>query len=99
MFSVLGYKTREVIVGNADAYVHVTNIKKWDICAGNAIINAVKGEMTTLHNKKIDYSHNAPGGKENHEGLLAAIRDHSLLQGKLQAPFDKLKEKSAKTAL
>lgn len=33
-----GYKSLEVVAGNATAYVHMTAIKKWDVCAGAAII-------------------------------------------------------------
>ncbi|RZC36545.1 inositol monophosphatase 3, partial [Asbolus verrucosus] len=36
-----GYKALEVATGKVDAYLHITAIKKWDICAGNAIINAM----------------------------------------------------------
>lgn len=39
----IGYKVLEVAYGNVDSYMHATEIKKWDICAGNAIINAKKG--------------------------------------------------------
>ncbi|XP_042231976.1 inositol monophosphatase 3-like isoform X2 [Homarus americanus] len=53
-----GYKTLAVIQGDADAYVHVTLIKKWDLCAGNAVLNALHGNMTTLSGQSIDYSSN-----------------------------------------
>ncbi len=36
-----------------DAYVHVTLIKKWDICAGNAILNALGGKLTDLAGKTV----------------------------------------------
>ncbi len=43
-----GYKVLEVASGREDAYVHVTLIKKWDLCAGNAILNSMGGAMTDL---------------------------------------------------
>ena len=44
-----------LLKGNQDAYVHTTLIKKWDICAGNAILNSLNGKLTTLKGEKIDY--------------------------------------------
>ena len=44
-----GYKVLSLFEGKANAYVHTTLIKKWDICAGNALLTAVGGKMTTLH--------------------------------------------------
>lgn len=38
-----GYKTIELIRGRADAYLHLTHIKKWDICAPNAILSSISG--------------------------------------------------------
>ncbi|XP_054288335.1 putative inositol monophosphatase 3 [Macrosteles quadrilineatus] len=70
-----GYKVLQVVSGNASAYVHATAIKKWDICAGNAILSAVGGAMTTLTNEEIDYS--PPKGPLNRDGLLATRHDHS----------------------
>jgi len=43
-----GYKTIEVIKGTQDVYVHNTLIKKWDICAGEAILAALGGKQTDL---------------------------------------------------
>lgn len=77
-----GYKTLEVIQGNADAYVHVTLIKKWDLCAGNAILNAVHGNMTTLDGLPIDYS--SKEQYKNDGGVLATLHDHQYYLPKLQ---------------
>ena len=38
-----------------DAYVHVTKIKKWDICAGDAILRALGGTLTDLDGREVDY--------------------------------------------
>lgn len=69
-----GYKVLQLINGNASAYVHSTYIKKWDVCAGNAILRSLKGRMSTLKNEDIDYS----DAKETKvkDGILAALYDH-----------------------
>lgn len=69
-----GYKTLQVVKGEADAYVHVTLIKKWDICAGDAILRSVGGHMTTIDGHDIDYA--ASGGVANEYGLVASLRNH-----------------------
>lgn len=71
----------QVASGAADAYIHITNIKKWDICAGNAIINELAGKMTTKNGDLIDYSDNAKVVNEN--GLVATLRDHEYFINKL----------------
>ncbi|XP_055615250.1 putative inositol monophosphatase 3 [Toxorhynchites rutilus septentrionalis] len=68
-----GYKVLQVIHNNATGYIHSTAIKKWDICAGNAILNSVGGKMTDLRNQEILY-----GDKEyfvNKHGLLATATE------------------------
>ncbi len=83
-----GYKTVQVIKGEADAYIHVTRIKKWDICAGNAIIQSVKGRMTTIKGKSVDYSQ---GNKPvNDDGLLATLFQHEKLLIDLKPVADNL---------
>ncbi|XP_029419352.1 inositol monophosphatase 3 isoform X2 [Nannospalax galili] len=64
----------------ADVYIHVTYIKKWDICAGNAILKALGGHMTTLSGEEISYT-----GTDGIEGgLLASIKmNHQALVRKL----------------
>ena len=64
----------ELIKGQATVYLHTTKIKKWDICAGNAILKAVGGEMTTLTNKPINYTSEL--GEVNDEGILASVVNH-----------------------
>ncbi|KAF2905221.1 hypothetical protein ILUMI_00945 [Ignelater luminosus] len=69
-----GYKALELVNGNVDAYIHITAIKKWDICAGNAIINALGGRMTTRSNEEIDYSD--LDNPVNGDGIIAALKNH-----------------------
>ncbi|NP_001084511.1 inositol monophosphatase 3 [Xenopus laevis] len=77
----------------ADVYIHVTYIKKWDICAGNAILNALGGHMTTLKGEEISYT----GSEQNEGGLLASIgMDHSALVGKLAEKISVNAKKPAK---
>lgn len=66
-----GYKVLEVVKGKADLYLHTTRIKKWDTCAGNAVLNAVGGKMTTIKGEELDYSFS--GGPQNEDGLVAAV--------------------------
>lgn len=71
---ILGYKVLQVISENVDAYVHVTQIKKWDICAGDALLRAVGGRMTTLKGDTISYS--AEDDVKNEDGLVATLRNY-----------------------
>ncbi|XP_075226024.1 putative inositol monophosphatase 3 [Lycorma delicatula] len=77
-----GYKVLEVVSGNATAYVHSTKIKKWDICAGNAILNELGGHMTTLLNEKLDYSRSAE--QSNSLGLLVTMDRHDWYASKFK---------------
>lgn len=72
-----GYKVLQVTDGKADAYVHSTRIKKWDLCAGNAILEAWGGNMTDLHGNRIDYA--ATANKVNENGVVGTIlgREHA----------------------
>ncbi|XP_046543444.1 inositol monophosphatase 3-like [Haliotis rubra] len=85
-----GYKTLEVIKGKVNAYTHVTLIKKWDICAGNAIISAMDGKMTTLEGNIIDYS--PFNDYKNDKGLLATLYDHFDYLEKLAPVVEKFKK-------
>ena len=50
-----GYKAWALFDGTAQAYVHTTLIKKWDICPGDAILRAYGGKMTRLNGDEIKY--------------------------------------------
>lgn len=77
-----GYKVLEVIFGNATNYIHLTEIKKWDLCAGHAILSALKGKMTTLKNQPITYDRN-PETFVNKGGVIASLKNHDYYAGKI----------------
>lgn len=74
---------------HVDAYLHVTEIKKWDICAGNAIINFLGGKMTTFSNELLYYS--SEDDTINKNGLLATMEKHESYLEKLESYLEKLK--------
>jgi len=51
-----GYKVWEVVEGRQSVYVHTRKIKLWDLCAPNAIVNALGGKFVKLDGHAIDYS-------------------------------------------
>lgn len=75
-----GYKTVQVISGKVDAYVHTTLIKKWDLCAGNALLKAVGGKMTTLTGKELSYEFGSQEAVD--EGVLATLHNHEIYLAK-----------------
>jgi len=77
-----GFKAWEVIKGTQDAYIHTTLIKKWDICAGAAILNALHGKLTTLDGQDIDYG--SGDQEKNKDGLLATLYNHEKFLEKLK---------------
>ena len=78
-----GFKAWEVAKGVQDAYVHVTLIKKWDICPGDALLGALGGKMTDLSGQEIDYS-GKPATVKNEGGVLATLHDHTAFLQKLK---------------
>ena len=68
---------QQILRGRADAYLHTTLIKKWDVCAGNALLHAGLGHMTTLRGDLIDYS--AGGSLVVEGGLLATTGQQKVL--------------------
>lgn len=66
-----GYKILQCVFNNATAYLHNTNIKKWDLCAGNAILNSLGGKMTDFQGKSIIYLNDKNYVQSN--GVLATF--------------------------
>ena len=62
--------------GEADAYVHVTKIKSWDVCAADAVVHAAGGRFTDLRGELLRYVKADPVFKH---GLIAAAHpeDHA----------------------
>lgn len=63
--SLLGYKVLSLLempsteagsVEQADVYVHTTYIKKWDICAGAALLNAMGNVATVVFHFLVSFS-------------------------------------------
>lgn len=76
-----GYKVMGVVNGTYDVYLHATAIKKWDLCAGDAIIKSVDGKLTTTKGDFIDYS-----SSENvkvTDGILVSRYDHDFYLKKM----------------
>lgn len=51
-----GYKTLSLLQNTSDVYLHYGKIKKWDICAPNAILNNLGGKLVSRKGERIDYS-------------------------------------------
>ena len=68
-----GHKVLQVVENHADLYLHTTVIKKWDICAGNAVLNTLDGKMMTRKGKEIDYSFE--GSPVNSDGLIVVLSE------------------------
>lgn len=67
-----GYKTIELLKGRADAYVHLTHIKKWDICAPAAILSSLEGgNLTDLNGNLINFGD--PKDKVVTQGLAGSL--------------------------
>jgi len=80
-----GYKAWALFDGTAQAYVHTTLIKKWDICPGDAILRAYGGKMTRLNGDEIKYGYQTD--PKNEGGMIAALNDYEKFQAALKDAF------------
>lgn len=68
-----GWKLLQVILGTADCYFYDrTGTKKWDTCAGEALLLALGGILTTMDGKSYEYLE-PPAEMANKEGVLAML--------------------------
>lgn len=84
-----GNKFLKVIEGHADAYVFPTRgTKKWDTCAGEALLKTLGGTTTDCVGKPIQYLPSE--SVHNIRGVLAMMHGHQELLEKIP---NKVKEK------
>jgi len=50
-----GFKFIQVLEGAADAYLHAGGIRKWDVCAGEALVAAAGGSVRQWDGQGLDY--------------------------------------------
>ena len=57
----------------ADFYLHTSRIYKWDLCAPSAIVSSLKGKLTDINGKDIDFSYKSD--VKSITGVIAAVND------------------------
>jgi inositol monophosphatase 3 len=80
-----GYKAWALFDGTAEAYVHTTLIKKWDVCPGDAILRSYGGKMTRLNGDEIKYGYQTDALNEG--GIIAALHKYDTMQEALKDAF------------
>jgi len=83
-----GYKTLRLLNGTARLYMHQTKIKKWDTCAGDALMRAAGGAMIDMDGERIDYGGGRLLSMVNERGLLAALNGPYTYFRKIKASLD-----------
>ena len=69
-----GYKFWELVRGDHDVYVHSEQIKKWNLCAGAALMRTSNGRLTDLKGDEIDFKSQFDYAVE--DGILASKYEH-----------------------
>ena len=63
----------ELATGHEDVYIHSSMIKKWDICAGAAILNSLGGRLTDADGKDIDFKNKWGKFISTHQNIYVSI--------------------------
>lgn len=69
-----GYKFWEIVKGDYDVYVHSEQIRKWNLCAGQALLRTANGRLTDLKGDEIDFK--SEFESEVDDGILASKYEH-----------------------
>jgi 3'-phosphoadenosine 5'-phosphosulfate (PAPS) 3'-phosphatase len=70
-----GFKTLQVVFGEVECYLYPREgTKRWDTCAGEAIIQSLGGQMTDVFNRNYDYS--LSSDVENNRGVVVTLVNH-----------------------
>ncbi|KAA3674027.1 inositol monophosphatase 3, partial [Paragonimus westermani] len=67
-----GFKVLSLISGQAKLYIHPSSTRRWDICAAQAVLEAVGGRMTGLDGSRLSYEGHMPAQVPRSIGLYAA---------------------------
>uniref|UniRef100_A0A915D7V1 inositol-phosphate phosphatase n=1 Tax=Ditylenchus dipsaci TaxID=166011 RepID=A0A915D7V1_9BILA len=82
-----GYKTYRLIQGTAELYLHTTAIKKWDICAGDAIIRSAGGSLIDLQGQSFVYSAKTEELNKNGMNSITKRNEDSLRRLRLRESY------------
>ena len=75
---ILGHKVALVLEGDADGYIFASaGCKRWDTCAGEAILEAIGGKLTDVFGNLVNYDFEA-NDYVNRSGVVASLNDHDL---------------------
>jgi 3'-phosphoadenosine 5'-phosphosulfate (PAPS) 3'-phosphatase len=66
-----GFKALQVIEKSADVYAHMSGIRKWDLCAADALLRAEGGKLTNWRGDNICYCTPKTPDDVNVDGVLA----------------------------
>lgn len=80
-----------LLEGQAHAYVFASpGTKRWDICAPEAILNAVGGKLTDMHGREYSYDKDTP--HNNTGGVLATANceEHDIYVKSIPAAIRKM---------
>lgn len=66
-----GFKALQVIEKSADVYAHTSGIRKWDLCAADALLRAEGGKLTNWRGNTICYCTPKSPDDVNVDGVLA----------------------------